>query len=204
MTKASATAPGQNTGSPVRRNLLRSGAALIGLAAASLLVIQGSGAAFTATTGNTANALSAGTVVLSDNDSNVKMFDYSALNGGQSVARCINVTYSGTLAADIKLHGVATGALANGLAMTVEEGSGSTSTACAGFTAASTLYTGTLANFSSTKNSYANGVAGFTALGGVSTTKSYRITMTVSNDSSYQGTSASADFVWEAQGIDAS
>ncbi len=177
---------------------------LLGLAAASVLVVQGSGAAFTATTGNSANTLSAGTVVLSDNDSGVRMFDYAALNGGQVVARCINVSYSGTLGADIRLHGTATGSLANGLAMTVEAGAGSTSADCTGFSSTGTIFTGTLASFASTKNSYANGITGFTATGGVTTTKSYRITMTVSNDSSYQGTSATADFAWEAQGVNAS
>ncbi len=196
---------------PVRSNrgaILRVGAAVLGLGLASLLVVDGSRAAFTATTDNTGNTMTGGTVVLGDDDAGSAMFNLSAVNGGQQFVRCIHVTYTGTLASDVKVYttGVdGTDLLAPGLAVTVETGTGATGgsgLSCTGFTGAASQFTGTLASMGST---YAAGVGGFdNASGaGAGTTKSYRVTITVSNTSTYQGKAAGWGFTWEAVGKDA-
>lgn len=186
-------------------NLLRLGAGALGLAAVGVLLVQGSEAAFTASTVNGNSVVESGTVVLANDAASTAMFNVGNLNGGQTVTRCINVTYSGSLTADVKLFGVTSGALAPGLTTTVEIGSGAaggTSFGCTGFTpAGAASFTGTLTAFGVNHNSYANGIGGFAnATGG--TTKSYKVTMVVSNDAAYQGKSAAVDFTWEAQGRD--
>lgn len=198
----------------LRGSLLRLGAASLGLAAAGALIIQGSEAAFTASTDNNGNAVSSGTVVLTD-DSTTAMFNVGGLNGGQTVTRCINVTYAGSLSADIRLHaGVVDsatsdlvssvkGELAPGLATTIEVGTGAAGGAsfgCSGFTSGVTKFSGdSLFAFGKNHHTYATGLSGFDNAAKDST-KSYRVTMVVSNDSTYQGVKASVDLTWEAQG----
>jgi hypothetical protein len=189
----------------VSGNVLRLGAGALGIAAVGVLLVQGSTAAFTASTDSKGNVVESGTVVLTNDGASTAMFNVGNLNGGQTVTRCINVAYDGSLTSDIKLEATASGDLAAGLATTVEVGSGATGgTAfdCAGFTAAgAALYSGSLADLGAGHGTYATGLGGFTnAAKGAS--KSYKITMTVSNVVQYQGKSAGVDFTWEAQGKD--
>jgi hypothetical protein len=182
----------------------RVAAGIIGAAAASLLVLHGSDAAFTATTDNNDNSVAAGTVVLTDDDSDTKLFDIAAANGGQSFTRCINVEYTGSLDADIKLFGNPAGDLAPGITATVDVGTGATggtTFSCTGFTQddAGTEFSGALSTFPTT---YAAGV-GENDNASDPTVKSYRIVFTLSNDNQYQGDSATVSFTWEAQGQDA-
>jgi hypothetical protein len=134
--------------------------ALVPLAilASGAMVYQASNAAFTATTATPANNWTAGTVVLTDNDGNAALFTASNIkpgvaNGG---TKCINVTYTGSLAADVKMYvtsytsaaGPNTGVLGSALRLSVEEGTGATDAACTGFTSLGTpkfLNTGTTA-----------------------------------------------------------
>ena len=185
----------------------RVGAAGVGLAAAGALVIQGSNAAFTDTTDNNANAVSAGTVNLDDDDANTKLFDLTGLNGGQTFTRCINVTYTGSLTSDVKLYGSVGGTgLAAGINTTVDVGTGAAGGAtfgCGGFTEgdAGAEFSGTLAGFGTSHSNFSNGVGEYDNATNP-TTKSYRISLTVTNDNSYQGKNASVSFTWEAQGED--
>lgn len=189
-------------------NLLRLGAGALGLAAVGVFLVQGSEAAFTASTDNKGNIVDAGTVVLNDDDASTAMFNVGNVNGGQKIERCINVTYDGSLTADIKLHGVTSGDLAPGLATTIELGTEATGGAafdCTGFIPDGPAeFSGTLATFGTTHNDYANGIDGFNnaikSTTPTPTAKSYKITMVVSSDNEYQGTSAGVDFTWEAQG----
>lgn len=186
-------------------NLMRLGAGTLGLAAVGVLLVQGSEAAFTASTANENSVVRSGTVVLVNDGASTAMFNVGNLNGGQTITRCINVEYDGSLTAGIKLHGVTSGDLAAGLATTIEIGSGAAggvSFGCTGFTAdGPASFNSTLAAFGTTHNSYAAGIGGF-ASAVKDDTKSYKITMTVSNDNQYQGKSAGVDFTWEAQGQD--
>ena len=62
------------------------------------LVWQSSYSAFSATTSNPTNNWSAGTVALSDDDSNTAMFTASNLKPGATGTKCIAVTSTGSRA----------------------------------------------------------------------------------------------------------
>ena len=73
---------------------------------------------------------------------------YSVTNAGPgtSTVKCIKVTYTGSMPADVKLYTPSTlGAGANYIDLTIEKGTGNpTFPGCTGFTSGSTIYTGTL------------------------------------------------------------
>ena len=62
-------------------------------------------AAFSSTTSNGANDFDAGTVHIDDNDGSVVMYDVDTQKPGVDTVKCINVTYSGSLAAGVKFYG---------------------------------------------------------------------------------------------------
>ena len=59
---------------------------------------------FSATTQNSGNELTAGTVAISDNDGGAAMFNVRGARPNDSWTRCIKVTYTGSLPADVKLY----------------------------------------------------------------------------------------------------
>src|SRR3712207_1276823 len=73
-------------------------AAPVALIASAALVWQASNAAFTATTDNTGNNFSSGSVALGDDDSATALLTPSNLKPGSTNAECIKVSYTGTLA----------------------------------------------------------------------------------------------------------
>lgn len=182
-----------------RRRAVAATAMLVVIAA---LVAAVGWAAFSGTTGNTGNSFSAGTVTLSDDDAGAVMFTVSGMRPGDSVVRCINVTYGGSLSADVKLYGAVGGSgLASYLTTTIEAGSGAVgglSFDCTGFGAAETLHSGTLAAFGTANTNYATGLGGF-AGATAGSTRSYRVTVTLQDDNAAQGLSATATLTWEAQ-----
>ena len=162
--------------------------------------------AFSSTTTNSGNSFTAGSVVLADNDAGTAMYNVSNQKPGTSTAKCIKVTYTGTLDANVKLYTASSiNASAQYINLTVEKGTSDTSTFpnCGTFTSESTLYNGTLSDFASTKNSYANGVSAFPG----SATKwvendnlVFRFTLSVQDSNSAHGaTSGTHAFTWEAQ-----
>jgi hypothetical protein len=86
-----------SSGNALWGRVVRATAPVAAFLVVGALVVVGSRAAFSATTANTANAWSAGTVVLSDDDSGSAMFNMSLMKPGSTSAKCIVVTYSGTL-----------------------------------------------------------------------------------------------------------
>ena len=101
------------------------------------MVWQSSYSAFSATTASPTNNWSAGTVALSDDDSNTAMFTATNLKPGATGTKCIAVTSTGSLASTVKLYGTAyatTNALAANINLKVEEGTGATTASCTGFT----------------------------------------------------------------------
>ncbi len=168
------------------------------------MVWQSSYSAFSATTSNPTNNWAAGTVALADDDSNTAMFTAPALKPGSTGTKCIAVTSTGSLAATVKLYGTSfstTNNLANHLNLKVEEGTGATTSSCAGFTGASTAFDGTLASFGSTKTTFTSGVGTWAPNGSGSETKSYRLTYTLSGSApdTVQGGTAAIGFTWESQ-----
>src|ERR1700712_4715413 len=159
------------------------------------MVWQSSYSAFSATTASPTNNWTAGTVALSDDDSNTAMF---------TGTKCIAVTSSGSLASTVKLYGTSyatTNALAANINLKIEEGTGATTASCAGFTGASTLFDNPLSSFGTTKTSFATGLSSWAPTGTASETKSYRITYTLSatTPDTAQGGTAAVGFTWESQ-----
>lgn len=169
----------------------------------SLLIVTGSKAAFSAKTTNGSSTWATGTVALSDDDAESVMFTMPGLSGGDTASKCINVSYSGSLSADVKLYGTVAGSgLAPYLDTTIEIGTGAAGGAtgsCTGFAATSTLFDAkTLEQFGTSHSSFLNGLGGFSAATNP-TTRSYRISVTVLDDPLAQGKTATATFTWEAQ-----
>ena len=173
---------------------------LLVVSVVSVVIMQYSRAAFTATTGNSSNSWATGSVVLSDDDSGSAMFSSSNMTAGQSVVKCIAVTYSGTLTSgvSVKLYGTSSGALASYLNLTVEQGTGGGFGSCAGFSG-SQIYSGTVSGFSATYTNFGTGLTGFSPSANPET-HTYRFTITVQNDNNAQNKTAAADYTWEAQG----
>jgi hypothetical protein len=176
----------------------------LAILASGALVWQSSYSAFSATTANPTNNWSAGTVALSDDDSNTAMFTASNLKPGATGTKCIAVTSTGSLASTVKLYGTSyatTNGLAANINLKVEEGTGATSSSCTGFTGGTTLYDGAMSTFGTTKTSFATGVSSWAPTGSGSDTKAYRITYALSSSTpdTAQGGTAALGFTWESQ-----
>ena len=188
----------------VSKRLVAAASIPVAVVAAGAMVWQSSYSAFSATTSNPTNNWAAGTVALSDDDSNTAMFNATALKPGSTGVKCIAVTSTGSLPAAVKLYGTSyatTNALASYIDLTVEEGTGGTSSSCAGFTGGTSIFSGTLASFGTTKTSYATGVGNWAPTGTGSETKSYRVTYTLrtTTPDTSQGGTAAMGFTWESQ-----
>jgi hypothetical protein len=165
-------------------------------------------AAFTATTTNTGNSISSGTVSIRDNDSDVAMYVLPNMGPGSTTQRCMRVTYEGTLASTVKLYRSNTVTQGTAFNLQVERGSGinaaATDFSCAGFTPASpggTLYNGTLIGFPTT---YAAGPDAKGAAWAQNDTVDYRFTITVIDDPTPDThktviSSGNHAFTWEAR-----
>jgi hypothetical protein len=168
-------------------------------------------AAFTATTSNPGNQIEAGTVAIGDSDAGTGVL-YNALNqkpgaANGPTAKCIRVTYSGSLASAVKLY---SGAVSNGthFRLKVERGDNSLTAPaanmnCTGFTASSTPFDNTLDQFPTT---YAGGIDGKATGTAWSSGDSvdYRFTIYTVDDSTPNAHTTAKDsgshsFTWEAQ-----
>lgn len=169
--------------------------------------------AFSSTTSSSNNSFAAGTVQVADNSLGSFMYQVSNAKPGDSVTKCIKVTYSGTLDAAVKLYVSPVGSVGQYVDMTITPGSGSpTFPGCTGFTPDSggSIYTGTLKSFADTYNSYANGFVdnpGTTATKWVANDSVvYQITLTLQDNNNANGgaaalTTGSHSFTWEARNL---
>lgn len=175
------------------------------------LAAMGVFGAFSATTTNAGNTITAGTVTIGDNDAGAAMYSLTAAKPGDSVSKCIKVTYTGSLNADVRLYTPSTiGSLGQYVDLTITPGTQTTSTfpSCTGFVADSTgaIYTGTLAAFGNAKESFATGVVdnpGTTATKWVTNDSVvYQITATLQSgapDAAQGLTTGAHTFTWEAR-----
>lgn len=183
---------------------VRTAAAVLAVLAASLLAFQATGAAFSATTDNTGNAFAAGTVTLTDNDAGSAMFNTSAMKPGDTVVGCIEVTYSGSLDAEVRVYGATTAGsgLEAYLDFTIERGDGD----CAAFGTSTAVWTngvdGDMGIFMGAATNYASGVDNWQPTGGLpDDTFPYRFTVTLQDNNAAQGGTTTVDFTWEAQNL---
>lgn len=165
----------------------------------TMLVVTRSQAAFTASTSNPTSGFTAGKLQLSDDDSNVAMFNATKMVPGSGVVECIAVTYSGDVTpSPVEIYGTSSGALAPYLDLKVEVGTGGSAANCSGFTPSSTLYTGTLDAFSTAHSNWGNGQAAFVAAS-TPFTRTFRFTATVQDTDAAQNLTANAGFTWETR-----
>jgi hypothetical protein len=173
-----------------------------GLFTSLTLVWGASGATFTSSTSSSGNSWSAGTVTIGDDDTGTAMFALTNLIPGSTGSRCIVVSYSGSVAADIKLYTTAassTGTLGSYLDVTVEQGTGgSFAGGCGAFVSASTIFTGTLTVFAATVTNFSTGIGTFTPAGSGQTSV-YKVTYTLQDNNAAQGLSGGIGFSWEAR-----
>jgi hypothetical protein len=167
----------------------------------------GAFSAFSATTSNTGNSFASGTVAIGDNDGGSSPLYTSANNKPDDpLVSCIRVTYTGSLASDVRLF-ASSGITASGAAfhLKVERGTQSSGSfpTCGDFAPTSTPYDAALGSFPTT---YLTGVAGKDAAAAWATndTIAYRFTVTVVDDSTPDAhrtvtSSGSHDFTWEAR-----
>jgi predicted ribosomally synthesized peptide with SipW-like signal peptide len=174
--------------------------------------IAGAGvfSAFSSSTDNPGNVVTAGTVLLEDNDGGSALYVMNAAKPGESKTSCIKVTYKGSLPATVKLWTPSTiGELGPFVNLKIEAGTQTTSTfpSCTEFTPAAspTVYEGTLSAFATEKNSYATGISTFpsgTTKWETNNSVVYRVTATLSATApeSAQGKTTGTHILrWEAQ-----
>lgn len=165
-------------------------------------------AAFTLTTQNANDSYAAGTVTLSDNDAGTVMWDVANQEqASPAVLRCIRVTYTGSLAAGVRLYTTtAASALDPFLNITVEKGSmpvGTVFPNCTGFAPQATIApAGSLQSFKAARTGW---VSGLPAFPGTQTTWNpgdslvYRFTVQLQNTFAAQGLTGLVSLTWEAQ-----
>jgi hypothetical protein len=179
------------------------------LAVALAAVGIGTYSAFSATTPNSGNNISSGTVVLGDNDVNQAMYTATNQKPGDTFQQCIKVDYTGSLASTVKLYTTSTlGTLAQYVDLQIRTGSGTpTFPGCTGFTPdAADLYSGTLANFGSTYTNWNNGLldagpgSASSWVNGNSVVYRFTLTLQASAPDTAQGLSVGSHaFTWEAR-----
>ncbi len=195
-----------------RRRALRAATPLAALLIATLLIWQGSNAAFSATTDNTNDAWATGSLALTNNGggttysgTTAALFTEANLKPGDTGAKCITVQSGGTLPGNLKLYrgtisGTNSAALAAVLDVTVDAIAVGASTNvqanCTGYTGGSSgaVFNGTLNAMPST---YA--AASATAVAAGTQRVVYRIGWTVNSGAgnSVQSSSAQANLIWE-------
>jgi hypothetical protein len=161
-----------------------------------------------------ANTVTAGSVVLSDNDSGGGLLALGTAHPNDTVTGCIRVTYSGTAPATVRVSGASGGTgLASYLDLTVTRGTLSAGAAfgsCATFTPDTTnylgngigvIYSGTLAAFPAAGAGALLDPSAPAATWNTGDIHSYRFTATLQNNPGAQGKNASPSFTWEATSL---
>lgn len=186
---------------------------LVVVVSASALLAMTAGvtrASFSSGASSADNSFVAGTVRLTDNDVDGAALVLSAAEPGATDTGCLHVTYGGSLPSTVALYAAVTGGLAPYLTLTVTRGTESTPAfdTCGGFTADATdyigagpgvVYSGTLAAYPA---SYATALAdppGTPVVWTQGESHSYRLAITLVNDTAAQGQVATATFRWEAR-----
>jgi hypothetical protein len=183
---------------------------ILGVGVLGSFAVLGIFGVFSATTQNTGNEITAGTVAFSDNDNGQAMYNVTGAKPGDSATKCIKATYSGSLAAAVKLYTTSSaGPLSPYVNLVITEGADPTASfpSCGTFTPDSDgqIYSGTLQNFDQTYTGYANGIStapGSQSVWNANNSVVYRFVVTLQSSApdSAQATSTGVhNFVWDAQ-----
>jgi hypothetical protein len=183
-----------------RETLLAPLAVLAGLVLSAVFVLQGTVAAFTATTSNPGSNWRTGAVTLGDDDGGSALFTTSGLLPGDTGTTCIRVTYTGTVGATVRLFVPSvTGTLSPYVDLVVEQGTAGSPggfASCGSFSGTQ-VWSGPLSTFPTT---FAAGRGTFspTTTGDAAV---YRFTYTLQSGTpgTQQGAAAGATFRWESR-----
>jgi hypothetical protein len=177
------------------------GKIIVSVVALAVLALVGGAAVFSSA--SSANTFVAGTVALSSDGSGSSLFDLPNMKPGDNTSWCVQVSYTGTLAATVGLSGTETGNLAQYVTATIVRGtfpgSPPANNACTGFTpdtTGSAVWTGVL-NTVPTAGTPLLDAGSWTA----GTSHVYEITIALPTDAvdAAQGQTATAGFTWQAQ-----
>lgn len=175
---------------------------LLALSAFVALTATATYAAYAVSTANANSTIAAGTVILADNGGGVAPFSVGAATPGDTGSRCVRVTYSGSLAANVRLYLLSTsGALGDRLTVSVEAGTGA-ALDCSDFASSSTLLAATaLTAAQASYSSFATGLDTWAPTGGSGATRTYRVTwrFPVVGANDRLGATVSSALKWEAQ-----
>jgi predicted ribosomally synthesized peptide with SipW-like signal peptide len=187
------------------------GLSLLVLALIGVAVGVGTWSAFSSTTQNSGNSFSAGTVTLADDDAGSAMLSLANAKPGDSDSACIVVSYTGSLAATVRMYGATAGTgLDQYLDLTVIRGSKSSAfKGCGDFVADGTNYIGSgngvvySATLQGYPDTYGAGIVDPTPGSPESWTNpeshAYKFVVTVQNNDNAQGLNATQTFTWEAR-----
>lgn len=167
-------------------------------------------AAFSSTTQSSGNEITSGTVDVADNDSGSALYSITGARPGDTVSRCIKVTYQGSLPSSLRLYSAGSpGPLATYIDLTITPGTQASPSfpGCTGFSAdpGGPLFSGTLEQLELNKTGWASGVpmpapSGPSWVQGASRVIRVDATLRASTPDSAQGASSGVhSFVWEAR-----
>jgi hypothetical protein len=187
---------------------------LLVVAALGMIMGTTTRAALSDNSSNDANDFVAGSVAIGDNDGGDLMLLLTDAKPGATSSACIKVTYSGTLPSSVRLFGTTAGSgLAPYLTLTVTRGTFTSPepqfASCTNFSPDGTdyiaqgsgvVYKGTLDGF---PDSYGAGLVDPTSalseLWSSNESHVYKLTVTLQDNASAQGKTATQTFTWEAR-----
>jgi hypothetical protein len=174
------------------------------------MVWQGSQAAFTATTRNSGNAWSTGSVILTDDDKGAAAFTIENMVPGQTGQKCIVITSGSNVAGEVRVYTenlTASRGLEDRIFFDVEQGTGGSFNDCTGFTPVpDPIGAQPLSVLRNMNYDYATGGSAWETTGTPGESRTYRGTwrfdttgMTQAQVDALQGARVSMDMVWELQ-----
>jgi hypothetical protein len=205
--------PGQrSSGQHAGRITVKLAATLAVLAGCALLASAATWSNLNATATNPSNSFTAGTVQISSNSGSSAVLSLANAKPGAVSTGCLNVSYTGTLPANVKLYGTGGGTGLNQyLNLVVTRGTFSgtpTAGSCTGFTADSTnyitqgagvIYTGTVAGWPATAAAaLVDPTASSPATWSTNTTHGYQFQVTLQNNAAGQGLTGTETLTFEA------
>lgn len=183
------------------RKVLRT---LVVLGVVGAIATAGAFSAFSSQTDNPGNQITAGTVEIEDNDAGGALYSIPAGKPNDPKENCIEVKYTGSLAADVHMYRVpgALGTLAPYANVKVEYGTQAVPSfpSCTGFSSAGTLYDSDLPGVAT---AYAGGYVASPGVDGdwdLNETLVYRVTVSIDDDQNAEGLTTGAHTLrWEAR-----
>jgi hypothetical protein len=189
------------------RRAIALGTTPVAVLLAGLMVWQGTNAAFSADTRNIGNSWETGSVMLSDDDTGLAMFNVQNVVPDQTGSRCIVVTASPTVPSTVKTYvqGLDAAGLEDNIFVTMQQGTGGSFGTCEGFEATGESVPSMPLAEAAAYNSFGNGVLPWSLSPGTFS-KTYKISWTFDTLNldqvgidALQGKAASMNIEWELQ-----